>query len=63
VNIQAMETEFGKVAQQAMARELTAVREAFSNSEVIEAMLLLAFTRGACWALDVTPPSSHRSTP
>jgi len=62
VNIKTMETEFGKAAERAMVRELALVRDAFSPSEVIEAMFLLAFTRGACWALDVEPPVPTRST-
>jgi hypothetical protein len=45
--------EFELVARRECAELLTKVREAFAPSEGIEAIVIIAFTRGAAWALDI----------
>lgn len=41
------------IARRQCAEMLSQVREAFRPSEGIEALVLVAFVRGAAWALDI----------
>jgi hypothetical protein len=50
---QAIPSKLEIEAEKALLKELTAVRESFSPSKPIEDLLVLAFTRGACWALNI----------
>jgi hypothetical protein len=45
--------DFEQIARHRCADLLGKVREAFAPSEGIEAIVLVAFTKGAAWALDI----------
>lgn len=46
-------SEFEAVARRECAEMLANIRAGFEPPDLIEAMVLVAFTKGAAWALDI----------
>lgn len=52
--------DFEAIARRQCADVLEKVRGAFAPSDALEAVVLVAFTRGAAWALDIDTDEAQR---
>lgn len=57
------EADFERTARTECADVLRIIREAFSPSKALEAAILVAFAKGATWAMDVENIRSSMEAP